>query len=111
MFEGVFKPSNEESQPGESTTEKIDRSPEAFEAARELAAEHPLLKHNAALNKLFENNFVTPSGKELDPGNFLAEMLAYLEGSAGEEITPSQLTGKVENLMVQHSKSWQDKED
>ena len=54
-------------------------SNEDIEAAEELIAGNELLSANPRVQMLRENLFVTEDGRQLDAGNFLAAMLAFLE--------------------------------
>lgn len=54
-------------------------SNEDLEAAEDLIAGNELLSSNPRVKKLQENLFVTEDGRQLDAGNFLAAMVAFLE--------------------------------
>jgi hypothetical protein len=54
-------------------------SNEDLDAAADLIASNELLAANPRVKLLQENMFVTEDGRQLDAGNFLAAMLAFLE--------------------------------
>lgn len=83
---------------------QMDRSEEAMKAARELIAENELLRDNERVQALAENDFVAENGRELDPGNFLASMLDYIEAQEPGTISREDLTAAVERTLVEHSR-------
>lgn len=89
-FEGVNRGAN-----------NIDRSEGAFEAANQLIAENELLRNNPRIKALQENDFITEDGRELDPGDFIAKMLNYLESENGDPDTA--LKSGIENYIALHS--------
>lgn len=54
-------------------------SSEDLDAAADLIANNELLAANPRVKLLQENMFMTEDGRQLDAGNFLAAMLAFLE--------------------------------
>lgn len=82
----------------------IDRSDEALEAAKELVAENKLLSENPRVQALMANEFITEDGRELDPGNFLASMLNYIESQEPGTVTNEDIAEAIERNLVQHSR-------
>ena len=66
----------------EYTPEIKEPSVEDLNAAEDLIKEHPLLKDHPRVQQLLENNFVLEDGRQLDPGEFLANVLAVEEARA-----------------------------
>ena len=87
MIEGAPNPAGNESVPVPSEAD--------FEAAQQLVEENELLRNNPRVQMLVENDFVTEEGRQLDPGNFLHSMLAYLE-SQQADVTQEQLSAAVD---------------
>lgn len=79
---------------------------EDIDAAAELIRDNDILRNNPRVMKLLENNFVTEDGRQLDPVNFLAAMLDYIETQDGQ-VKPELLAAEIEEQMVVHSKPTQ----
>jgi len=100
-------PSSNEANPAEITP-AMDRSEEAMTAASELVRENEILASNSRVQELLANGFHNDEGEPLDPGNFLAAMLAYIETqqTAGEEVSQDDVAERVARLeesLVAHS--------
>lgn len=77
----------------------VDRSDAAFAAAEQLIAENPLLADNPRVKALAENDFILEDGTKLDPGNFLAKMVDYLEMQNGGAVTQEEISHAVETVI------------
>ena len=72
-------------------------SNEDLVAADELIASNEILSANPRVKMLQENAFVTEDGRQLDAGNFLASMLAFLE-KQGAGATQEDLNQELDTL-------------
>lgn len=77
-----------------------DRSEEAMQAARELIEENEMLNNNSRVKALSDNNFITEDGRELDPGNFIAAMLNYIESQETGTATTEEISSAVDRYTV-----------
>ncbi len=72
-------------------------------SARDLIEENPLLRDNPRVQMLSDNDFVTENGRQLDPGDFIASMLDYIESGKNSGIV-SLDDSIIEECMVVHSR-------
>ena len=72
-------------------------SNEDLNAAEELINGNELLTANPRVKMLQENLFVTEDGRQLDAGNFLAAMLAFLE-KQGASATQEDLNQVLDSM-------------
>jgi len=84
----------------DSTTESMDRSDAAMEAARELIAENEVLSNHPRVQALAENDFVTEDDIKLDPGNFLAAMLDFISSQETGSLSADAVTQAMDQYTV-----------
>lgn len=60
-------------------------SPDDIQAALDLIEENATLRNHPRVQALIKTNFVTESGRQLDPGNFLSRVLSLVEQDAQGE--------------------------
>ena len=84
----------------DSPTESMDRSDAAMEAARELIAENEVLSNHPRVQALAENDFVTEDDIKVDPGNFLAAMLSFIENQQAGAVSADAVTQAMERYTV-----------
>lgn len=90
-------------------TSKVEITPtpsqEDIIAALDLIEENPTLRNHPAVLKLIENNFITDDGRQLDPGNYLSDVLAKVNESMNTESaeTTMQRIDRIMNSIVVHS--------
>ena len=89
-----------------NTPKETVNSYDDLTAARELIAGNEVLRTNPRVVALSENDFVTEDGVEVDAGNFLTAILAYIEESGDTKtITTDDIATALESSGVVHSRA------
>lgn len=93
-------------EPQITSDEKIDNSPEAIEAARQLIKGDPILENDERIRYVLEHNGISREGKVVDIGDLIANVK---EKASKPPVFASEKERqeKIKESMAQDSKPWQ----